>query len=203
MTRQAVTTRRRPGRHRAVQPGDRHRRPRLLLRPDRARSRHRRARRGRRGPGRAGAAQPRGGARRGRRDVRGRGQDDDLPDRHRRLRGVQRGLRPVRARSAARPLDVRGRRASRRARWSRSRRSRGDQIRASGPRTCLTPPAGRPYHPATDQMTPDARAPGPERRGGEGLPDIRSRAPPYVTPAPSDPTRRPLPSSWRPASARG
>ena len=63
------------------------------------------------------------GARRGRAQLRRRREDDDLPRRHRRLRGGQRGLREVHARSAAGPLDVRRRRRCRRAAWSRSRRS--------------------------------------------------------------------------------
>ena len=54
MTRQAISTTGAPGRHRAVQPGDRDRRLRLLLRPGGARPGHRRARRGRdRGPRRS------------------------------------------------------------------------------------------------------------------------------------------------------
>ena len=56
---------RRPGRHRPVQPGHRHRRPRLLQRPARSRPRHRRPRRGCRGPGAAVDGEP--GRRAGRR----------------------------------------------------------------------------------------------------------------------------------------
>ena len=77
----------------------------------------------RRGPDRAGPAQPRGRARRRGLHVRRRRQDDLLPRRHQRLRDLQRGLRPVHDRPAAGTLHVRRSQRCRRARGSRSRRS--------------------------------------------------------------------------------
>ena len=121
MTRQAISTDRRPRRPRPVQPGHRHRRPRVLQRPARARPRDGRARRWRRGPDGPRPAQPLGGARRGGAHAGRRREDHDLPRRHRRLRGGQRRLREPHARSAARALDVRRRRRSPRLRWWRSR----------------------------------------------------------------------------------
>ena len=73
---------------------------------------------------RAGLREPRRHPRGGRQRARPAREDDRLPDRPRRLRGDERGLREARRRRAARPRDDRGRRRSRRARWSRSRRSR-------------------------------------------------------------------------------
>ena len=68
-----------------------------------------------------------------------RGQDDDLPRRHGRLRDGQRDLRPVRDRSAAGALDGRRRGAAE----GRPRRDRGHRP----PR--LTPPTSRPYDAPT------------------------------------------------------
>ena len=99
----------------------------FCCRPGSPRPGDRRARRGRhRGPRPSGCwrnltARPR----RRRRDLGRRRQDHDLPRRHRRLRGGQRDLRPVRARSAAGALDGRRSRPCPRAPGSRSRRSPG------------------------------------------------------------------------------
>ena len=87
-------------------------------------------------------------------ELRRRREDDDLPGRHRRLRGGERGLRPVHAGSAAGALDRPGRGACRRAAWSRSRRSpgasRSTPSRASRPdgRGRTRPPSSRRTSPA-------------------------------------------------------
>ena len=134
MNRHAISTERRAGRHRSVQPGHR-RRTASCSAPgqvglDPATGElveggiEAQAERALREPGRR--------PRRRRADLRRRRQDDDLPRRHGRLRGRQRGLRPVRRRPAAGPLDGRRRRPARRAPASRSRRSPAARRRLTG-----------------------------------------------------------------------
>ena len=169
MTRQAVTTRRAP-RPRSGRTARRSpcRATCLLLRPDRLDP----ATGARRGPSRprpSGAAQPRGGARRRRRDVRRRRQDHDLPRRYRttsrRSTPSTPGSCPIR-----RPLAPRSRsppcpRAPRRDRGHRA--PAADRSRAARP---FDAPAGRPYHPATDPMTPPTPPVGLRMQRGRGLP---------------------------------
>ena len=116
------------------------------------------------------------GPRRGRPDLRRRGEDDDLPRRHGRLRRRQRGLRPLHRRPAAGPLDGR--------RWRRSRRAACVEIEAIAARgraeradaraaRRLTPRRGAPtIHAPHDTRTSLAgrQPPGPGARRAPGSP---------------------------------
>ena len=188
MTRQAISTNRRPA---AVGPYSQaivSRRPRVLLRPARARSGHavtlvegveaqtERALRN------LAAVLDAAGLDAGRRR-----QDDDLPGRHRRFRRGQRDLRHVHARSATGPLDVRRRCACPRAAGSRSRRS--PAVRSVAPGASLDARAGSPI-PSGDRLMTPSNPP-------VGHPIVARARPPRSRPAPRMNPPSPEPTSSR------
>ena len=125
------------------------------------------------------------GPRRGGPRVRRRRQDDDLPRRHRRLRGGQRGLRQVHARSAAGPLDGPGRGPAE----GRPRRDRGD--RPARP--------GRRRSPAAGVMDADRRS--GARRAYVAGPAVIRASPSTASPTPSSMLARPTAAGRRARSS--
>ena len=213
--RERIQDDRRAEAHRSLQPGHRRRGPALLRRPGAHRPRHRAARGGRRGRAdRADAAQPRRhpGGRRPR--LRGRREDDLLPGRHGRLRGLQRGLRHVLRRAPRRPA-----RRSRppACRWTSSSRSRPSPSEAAPAAVTLRrvfdtpataplqsahpmpeqPPSrpGRSDRPVSTERTPEPYRGRARRRPGHA----DALAPPQGPP----PALRPAHARLRPRRRRG